>query len=86
MDLGRNGIPSVDTFNLMSLFPKVTNKGGSSTGVPARIPLFEFFGGFVFVKFDCITRNMPYTLIAAIIQCLQYVLCSLLSLQNIGYV
>ena len=47
-------------------------------------PVWIFLGGGgVFVKIDCITRIY---LIVVILQCLQYVLCSLLSLQNIGYV
>ena len=50
-------------------------------------PLFEIFGGFVLI---CIfwlftTRIHDCTLIVAIRQCLQYVLCSLPSQQNIGY-
>ena len=52
----------------------------------ARAALFEIFWGSLFVYFDYITRI--YSIRAIIhVQCLQYVLCSLLSLQNIlGYV
>ena len=48
-----------------------------------RAPPVWIFWGVVFVNLDCIIRIY---LIVAIMQCLQYVLCSLLSLYKIGYV
>ena len=51
-------------------------------GAPPTL-LFEIFWGFVFVNFDSITRIYFN---CTIMLFLQYVLCSLLSLQNIGYV